>query len=166
MSLEEKLFQFREKYYKENKKNTFFKNSQKMACAEEITKTFSVNELLNRGVYMENNKIFVDYPLIKTFVNPTIYSNILQHVEYLTGVILSQYEYFEIHLNIQSFTMTAAQRYNELIKAFCNIYLNSQYEEKLKHIYIMNPPNIISVLQTMFHPFISESAKDKVIVLK
>ena len=166
MSLEEKLFQFREKYYKENKKATLFKNSQKLACAEEITNTFSVNELLNRGVYSEHNKIFVDYPLIKTFVNPTIYSNILQHVEYLTGVILSQYEYFEIHLNIQSFTMTAAQRYNELIKEFCNIYLNSQYEEKLKHIYIMNPPNIISILQTMFHPFISESAKDKVIILK
>ena len=166
MSLEEKLFQFREKYYKENKKNTFFKNSQKMACAEEITKTFSVNELLNKGVYREHNKIFVDYPLIKTFVNPTIYSNILQHVEYLTGVILSQNEYFEIHLNIQSFTMTAAQRYNELIKEFCNIYLNSKYEEKLKHIYITNPPNIISILQTMFHPFISESAKDKVIILK
>ena len=166
MSLEEKLFQFREKYYKENKKATIFKNSQKLACAEEITKSFSVDELLNTSIYANQYKIMVDYPLIKTFINPTIYTNILQHVEYLTQNILLQYSHFEIHLNIQSFTMTAAQRYNELIKDFCNIYLNSQYEEKLKHIYIMNPPNIITILQTMFHPFISESAKDKVVILK
>lgn len=166
MSLEEKLFQFREKYYKENKKATLFKNSQKLACAEEITKSFSVDELLNTSIYANQYKIMVDYPLIKTFINPTIYTNILQHVEYLTQHILSQYSHFEIHLNIQSFTMTAAQRYNELIKDFCNIYLNSQYEDKLKHIYIMNPPNIITILQTMFHPFISESAKDKVVILK
>ncbi len=166
MSLEEKLFQFREKYYKENKKATLFKNSQKLACAEEITKSFSVDELLNTSIYASQYKIMVDYPLIKTFINPTIYTNILQHVEYLTQHILLQYSHFEIHLNIQSFTMTAAQRYNDLIKDFCNIYLNSQYQEKLKHLYIHNPPSIIGLIQSMFYPFISESAKDKVVILK
>ena len=166
MSLEEKLTQFREKYYKENTKATFFKNSQKMACAEEITKTFSIEELLFKSISIENNKIIINYPLIKTFINPTIYPNILQHVEYLTNIILSSYEIFEIHLNIQSFTMTAAQRYNELIKDFCHKYLNSDYEKKLHHIYIQNPPGIIRLLQSMFYPFISESAKTKVIILK
>ena len=166
MSLEEKIFQFREKYYKENKKTTFFKNAQKLACAEEITKQFSIDELLFKSIYVDCNKIIVNYPLIKTFINPSIYSNILQHVEYLTNMILSNYQSFEIHLDVRSFTMTAAQRYTDLIKDFCNIYLNSQYEEKLKHLYIHNPPSIIGLIQSMFYPFISESAKDKVVILK
>jgi len=166
MSLEEKLSQFREKYYKENTKATFFKNSQKLACAKEITNTFSIDELLFQSIYIDNNKIIVNYPLVKTFINPTIYSNILEHVEHLTKNILSNYEVFEIHLNVQSFTMTAAQRYNELIQDFCYKYLNSDYEKNLKHIYIHNPPGIITLVQSMFNPFISESAKTKVIILK
>ena len=166
MSLEEKLSQFREKYYKENKKATFFKNSQKMACAEEITNKFSIDELLLKSIYIDNDKIIVKYPLIKHFINPTIYPNILQHMEYLTNIIISKHDLFEVHLDIESFTMTAAQRYNDLIKEFCYKYLNSYYEQKLKFVFIYNPPGIISVLQSMFYPFISESTKTKVIILK
>lgn len=166
MSLEEKINQFREKYYSENKKAIFFKNSQKLDCAKEITQKFSVHELLNKSIYIDHDKIMVNYPLIKTFINPTIYSNILQHGEYLICVILSNYPYFEVHLDAQSFTVTAAQRYHNMIKEFLKSNKYRQYEEKLKHVYIMNPPNILSILKNMFHPFISDSTKNKIIIVK
>ena len=37
---------------------------------------------------MNENKIIVNYPLIKTFINPSIYSNILQHIEKLIPKII------------------------------------------------------------------------------
>ena len=145
-------------------KNSFFKQSQKFACAEEITKNFELSNLFQQSIYIEEHKIIVHYPVIKTFINPTIYDNILNHFDALISNILIYYKDFEIHLDIKSFTMTIAQRYNELIKLFCNKYLNEKYAKKIKNIYIYNPPNILSVLRKIFHPFISENARSKIII--
>ena len=163
-SLEEKINEFQNKYYKENKKNSFFKQSQKFACAEEIIKNFQLNKLFENCIYNEEHKILVHYPIIKTFINPNVYDNILNHFDTLIENMLINHNEFEIHLDMKSFTMTAAQRYNELIKKFCNKYLNEKYEKIITGIYIYNPPGIISVLRTMFHPFISEKNRSKIII--
>tara|TARA_B110000008_G_C16763685_1_gene481668 strand:- start:138 stop:647 length:510 start_codon:yes stop_codon:yes gene_type:complete len=162
-TLEEQLKEFRNQYYQENKKATIFKNSQKFACAAEVTKKFTLNQLLEKSIYMNENKIIVNYPLIKTFINPNIYSNILQHFENLTTQILIKNDIFDIHLDMNTFTMTAAHRYTLLIQEFCSKFLTEKYDEKIQSIYLYNPPAIISVLRSMFSPFISANIRSKII---
>ena len=43
-NLEDQLNKFREQYYQENKKNTFFKTSQKNDCAEKVVQHFSIEQ--------------------------------------------------------------------------------------------------------------------------
>ena len=64
MNLEEQLAAYKQKYYDSNKKNTFFKKSQKMDCAKEVSQNFSLQQLLDNSVYVvENtNYIYIDYP--------------------------------------------------------------------------------------------------------
>ena len=163
-SFENIINDFQDKYWNENKKKSFFKGSQKFACAEETIKNFPLSELLENCIYSDEYKIIVNYPLIKTFINPNVYDNILNHFDTLVKNILINHNNFEIHVDMKSFTITAAQRFKELIKQFCSKYLNEKYEKIINGIYIYNSPSIISVMKTMFHPFISERNRTKIII--
>lgn len=166
-SLEDQLKMFQKKYYKENKKNIFFKNDQKFDCASKVTEKFTLKELINKSIYIDKEyNIIVSYPLIKTFIHPSIYPNFLDHIEKLTTFVLEKIPSYTIHIDLQSFTITAAERYSGLIKQFCSIYLQkTEYNDTLKNIYIHNPPTVIDIIRTMFSPFMSSSSKDKIIVL-
>ena len=68
---------------------------------------------------------------------------------------------------MKSFTVTAAQRHNEIIKEVCKHYLtNETYIARIEHIYIQNSPAIIDVIRSMFAPFMSSNAHKKITFLK
>ena len=81
--------------------------------------------------------------------------------------LLQVYNVIDIHVDMDTFTMTAAQRYNELIKTFCSKYLqNEERIKQFKTIYIQNSPSVIEVIRKMFSPFMASSARDKLVFLK
>jgi len=76
-TLANKLEKFKEQYYQENKKNTFFTKSQKKDCAEKITQHFSVDQLLQNSIYVKESVLFFDYPIIKRFLHPLFINPLL-----------------------------------------------------------------------------------------
>lgn len=166
-NLEKQLDEFRQNYYKKNEKTFFYKQSQKTDCAEKITQEFSLSYLLEKSIYSHKHVIFFHYPVIKTFIHPRIYSNILSYIDNMIEQTLQQYEIIDIVINMDSFTMTAAQRYKDIIKIFCNKYLqNDENLKKFKTIYIQNSPSVIEMIQKMFSPFMSQKATGKFVFMK
>ena len=168
-SLEEKVQAFKQQYYSKENKSFFSSSSKKFKCAQEVSNQFNLVELMHDSIFiMENTcKIYVDYPKVKSFVNPDNYDAIRQHVYALSEFILRSHSNFELHINLKTFTITAAQRYKDLITLFCNQYLNASSEcDKLSLLYIYNTPKMVQAIQSMFSPFISQSHKNKIILLK
>lgn len=169
-SLEQKVQAFKQQYYSKETKSLFSSSaSKKFKCAQEVTNEFNLQELMcdSISIVRDTCKIYVDYPKVKCFVNPNNYDAIRQHVFTLSESILRTHPSFELHINLQTFTVTAAQRYKDLITLFCNQYLNASAEsEKLSLLYIYNTPKMVQVIQNMFSPFISQSHKNKIILLK
>lgn len=157
------LTKFREEYYTKNKKNIFFKSAQKNDCAEKVTQEFALEHLLQTSIYMNNHVLFLNYPIIKTYIYPGVYTSILKHIDKLFNVLIHTYEKINIHIDLKSFTVTAAQRHSELIKEICNRYLhNETYVKRIEQIYIQNSPSIIEVIRSMFSPFISSTVQNKI----
>ena len=78
-------------------------------------------------------------------------------------------EYYAfVHFNMNTFTITAANRYKELIQMFCEKALQSDsiYHTKLQAIYLYNYPTIIPVLTQLFSAFVDSSARGKVVMVK
>ena len=119
-NLEDQLNKFKEQYYQENKKKTFFKTSQKKDCAEKVVQHFSIEQLLQNSVYINKNTIFIDYPIIKTFIQPNNYYLVMDYIDKIHDYMFTNNETINIVIDMKSFTITAAQRYMELIKQFCN----------------------------------------------
>ena len=166
-SLEEKVQAFKQQYYSKENKTTFFSSSKKLHCAQQVSKQFNLQDLMHNSIFIVKDtcKIYVDYPLVKSFVHPDNYDQVIQHVFILSETILQSHPKFELHITLKTFTMTAAQRYKDLITLFCHQYLNSSSEsDKLSFLYIYDPPQMVQVIQNMFSPFISQAHKGKIIM--
>ena len=166
-TLQKQLYDFKEKYYKTNKKNIIFKKKQKLNLANEVTKSFTLDELLKQSIVVneETSQIHILYPIVKSFLHPDNYKIITDYIFTIKESLIIKNKYYEIIINLKSFTITAAERYKELIKIFCNIYLKDERNvNELRYVYIYNAPNIVAILQNMFFPFISDVCKKKFII--
>jgi len=169
MNLDDQLAKYKGQFYSDNKKNTFFKGKQKLECANEIAKQIPIEKLLNNSIYIIPNCdfIYIDYPMIKQYLCPETYDAISEHMFKLNTIIIKQYGYFNIRVNLKSFTVTAAQRYSDLIKQFCSLYLNDTTQSNsIQSIQIYNRPTVMEMLLNMFSPFINKESRDKVEFVK
>jgi hypothetical protein len=170
-NLSEQLDIMKVKYYSNHGSNaTFFKNTHKLACAKEITSQIPLETLLEQTIVIrpDTNQIHVKYELLKRFACPSVYAAIIDYISNLVHISITDYDSFEMHIDLNTFTVTAANRYNDLIRMFCEKALqkNSAYQIKLNHIYLYNYPSIISILTTLFAGFVDENARGKVILVK
>jgi hypothetical protein len=158
--------QLQTKYYEDNKKNTLFKNSQKTKCAEYLTSQLDINVLLEKTSFIIPGTpiVFLDYLVFKTYAHPTIYDQISQYIVNLLTLCIQTHRTFEVHINLKSFTISAAQRYVDIIKRFCSMCLQSdtQYAANINKLVIYNAPSMIDAISKMFRPFINERVRDRI----
>lgn len=164
-NLQKQIEEFQNKYYDENKKNSFFKKNQKKDLAKKISDSFDLNLLLNETCYsFDELNIIIDYNKFKLFANSDNYKTITSHILKLFSNSINKYYSFQCHLNLDSFTVSAAERHKEMIEEFCNQCLgNSSFSEKLTTIYIYYPPSLIENIAKLFSNLINPVVKDKVI---
>jgi hypothetical protein len=153
-------------YYSKNKKNSLFKTKQKEDCAIMVSNKLSLEELLNNTFFIipNTNKIFINYLVFKTFVEPSIYNETINWILSLTNFCISNYSTYEVHINLDSFTISAAQRYKNIIQLYTEQCLqsNTQYSTILKNMYIYNTPNCIESIISMLTPIIDNEIKSKI----
>ena len=158
------------KYYNKNGTSILFKNTQKRDCAVDIVNNIPINRLLKETIYIvENtNHIYIKYEILKSFAAPAVYSIIINHISNLVELCIENHGSFQLYINMNTFTITAANRYKELIQMFCEKALQSDsiYHTKLQAIYLYKYPAIIPVLRQLFSAFVDNSARGKVVMVK
>lgn len=113
----------------------------------------------------EPNHIYFDYPLFRTFARPDIYKAFIDYVLVLMQTCVSQHGGFEMHVNLKSFSVTAAQKYLDLIRMFCNqcLHCDTEFSRLLTKIYVYNSPKVLESISTLFRGFIDDNVKDKIV---
>ncbi len=160
---------FKETYYVDNPKNKIFKKQQKFDLADKITETFDIRALMERAIYIipGTNKLYLDYPVMKLFVNPNNYMYLIQYTQALLPDCIQQYGSFECHLNIDTFTATAAERHKELVRLFRDYDDgNIDYTDYLTKIVVLNTPTSIDVIAKILMKFIEPDIKAKIVLTK
>ena len=160
----------KEKYYNKNGSSFLFKNAQKLECATEIVNNIPINTLLNNTIYIVNNtnQIYIKYEILKSFAAPSVYTMIIEYISNLIELCITNHGTFQLYINMNTFTITAANRYKDLIQMFCEkaLQTNSVYHTNLQTIYLYKYPAIIPVLSKLFSTFVDSNAREKVIMVK
>jgi hypothetical protein len=166
-SLIDLMEKYKEDYLQKNGKNTLFKKNQKMDCAKEMSQTFSLQDMIQRTIYNipNTNKIVFDYNVYKLYAHPDNFDNIVEGVICVYDDVLSRYATFEVHMLLNSFSMSAAERYKGAINSFCNrcMNANTMYSNLITNIFIYHTPSMIEAISTLLKPFIDQSINNKII---
>lgn len=166
MSIRDQIKEKQKEYYNSNSKSLFFKTSQKNLCAEEINKKFDVSDLIKTTIYQipETNIVFFDYILFKTYATPVIYDAIIQTILGLFTEIIKLFGSYQIHANMDTFSMSASHRYGDIIRDFCNKCLRSEtrYADYMEKFCIYNTPSVMQSISKLFNPLINENVKTRI----
>jgi len=162
---------FQSQYYESNKKNTFFKNKQKIELAKEVSNSFSIDELINVTCYnvANTNRVIIDYNILKLYANPENYERIIHHIVSVFTTTINTYGKFEVHMNLNTFTVTAAERHKKMVELFCNVCMlnpNTSYSESTDKFVIYYCSNSINQIGNLFLCFVSPIVKDKIVLIK
>lgn len=159
----------RAKYHSNSAKNLFFKKDQKMKIAQYVSEQYDINSLLENTAYIIPNtpKVFIDYPMFKHFANESNYHYIVNHVLKLFEYAIETYGHYVVHINLDTLTVTAAERYKSIIILFNTecIPRETQFIKYLKEWYVYNPPHVFTMIQKILQTVIENQVMEKVIVI-
>jgi len=160
-NLMNELEQFKSIYYSDNKKCAVFKAAQKHDLATKICSQFGQDELFAKSVYpvRDTNKVYIDYPVFKLFVNPHNYEAFVLFCQKIFNQTVQKHGSFECHINLLSLTITAVERHQRLVELFCSDPSERdgmEYTNYLTKVYIYNTPsvidNIMNVVKRLLDP--------------
>ena len=156
-----------EEFYSSNKKNVFFTSSQKKECADFVNSKLSLDNLIKNTIYIVSpNLLFVDYTLLKQYASTKNYEEILNYIFYSIQKIIEECNEYELHINFQGFSVSAVERYKELIQSFYKKFFqvnqeNINYIQHLKFLYIYNVPSMMSTITTILTKYMRETVSQR-----
>ena len=163
--LEREIENVRNEFYSETKKNVIFKKQQKHDCANQVAAQIPMNLLLERTCWIvpNTNYVKIEYPILKMFASPDTFDIIVDHIIRMCQIVKNEYGNMTVMLNLDGFTVSAAERYKRLVDIFCNRCLNDEmcFVALTNAFIIYNTPNSIEAIKPIIMPFVSEELKKK-----
>ena len=166
--LENEIDKLKEEFYSSSTKNIFFKKSQKFECANQIMTRLPIEALLHktcRLILTDANKIiYIDYPIFKSYATPEMFDIISDYIIQVFRDFRSKYGYLEVIVNLDTFTISAFERYKHIIKIFCDKCFQQQNEfsKSLTMFSICNVPNTFDSIKRAISPFMLEEVRSKI----
>jgi len=154
-------------YYAANTKNILFKNKQKFDCAQQILQNIDLEALFRTIIrVVDQNKIHVDYNIFKTVMNPSIYMDLIYYIFKVNDKILEISNSYDVYIDMKGLTMTAVERYKDFVSLLSEQgkVNGKNFLEKLNHVYIVNPPFMISNIGKILLPLMDKIVKDKIVI--
>jgi hypothetical protein len=161
----ENIAKLQEEYYQNNQKNIFFKKSQKTECANIIANSIDKYTLFHKTLFVipEKNIIYYDYTMFKTYMTPELFDEFLDYEHNLTHEWVNSKSFYELHLNIQSLSVSAFERYRGFIDKVLQRYPPiSPTAVKMSKLYVYYTPSIIEQIMRFLGPFI-QHLKEKIV---
>jgi hypothetical protein len=157
--------QFKDQYIGAQGKNTFFKKNQKLDSAKAVCEKFDLSDMIKQTVYIipNTNRIIINYTVFKLYAYPEIYDTLVTYLIFMYETVLQNYQSFELHIILDTFTISAAERYKGVIKLVCDkCNVPTNYSLLLSQMYIYYTPSMIDSITTLLKPFMDDSLTSKI----
>jgi hypothetical protein len=144
-----------------------FKNKQKFDCAQQILQNIDLETLFRTIIrVVDQNKIHFDYNVFKTVMNPSIYMDLIYFIFQVNDKILEISNSYDVFIDMKGLTMTGVERYKDFISLLSEQgkVNGKNFLEKLNHVYIVNPPFMISNIGKILLPLMDKIVKDKIVI--
>lgn len=156
----------KEQYYSQNGgKNKIFKEKQKQEIATFICQFFPIEMLVKNTIFRikNTNTVYIDYTMFKIFANPNNYEYIVNHIFNMLLETIEECESMVIRLNMDTISISATERFKDILHLFNRKCVNTQFINKLNEWCIYNTPlfveSYLSILKIIIDPNILHNLK-------
>lgn len=160
----EKINKVRNDYISESGKSFFFKNRQKEECSRHVSSKCDIETLIKMSMYLVPNQpiLFIDYTVLKLFLNEDNYPYLVIYYKTLYDECYSKYRTIMLSLNLDTFSISAAYRYKNIIEMFSNEFMQTHYSVNLSKLNIYNSPNVMDSIYGIFKHCIDKNLMNKI----
>uniref|UniRef100_A0A6C0HJ87 CRAL-TRIO domain-containing protein n=1 Tax=viral metagenome TaxID=1070528 RepID=A0A6C0HJ87_9ZZZZ len=163
----DRINKLRTDFANDNKKGMFSSKQYKVDCANTVLKTIDIETLLNSTLITLPNSchLYFDYTMFKTFATPELHDRIIQFAVEKISQCINEYGTYEMHINMNTFSISAFQRYKSIIELYshvCNTY-HAEFHEKITTMHIYNIPSTIETISQLIGPLLPQQVRQKVI---
>lgn len=155
-NLQDQIAKVQQQYYTDHSKNRFFKSSQKQDCARQVCEQVDLTQMINMTYFNIPNTpyVYFNYALFKTFATVDIKDQLYTRFCSVIDEVIQKYNYFEMHCNLQGFTVSAAQRYYSFITS--SIDENQAFSDKMTKLVIYHSPSVIEQIVMLLRKSVSQ----------
>lgn len=111
-----------------------------------------------------SNCLYVDYVNLRRIIDHVNVDDIVNYFIELVIEILNEYETFDIHINLKSFTISSLEKYKNLVCMFYNKH-KMDYISHINAVYIYYTPHVFETIKSIFVKLGSFSSNHVVPVL-
>lgn len=163
--LEQQMNALKDSFYSSEKKNAVFKKNQKEMCARSVSEQICVDDAIKTSFFtVARGDFYLNYPLMKLYLNDTNFERITDRlIEAILDTIADNgNNQIRIHVNLNGFTVSAAERYKHVLQYFSNACNDRQIviTPFVEHVFIYYTPvvmaSIIDILKFCIEPEIQE----------
>lgn len=142
-----------------------FNKSAKFANAETVCAQLPLDALCERTFWIipRTKKIFFEYPFLKLYAHPGNFADIACRVLEQCSYCKSNGGGFSVHVNLDGFTVSAAERYSGLVSMFCRIceVRNTGYTEHITEMHLYNASAMVDNICRILMPLVPAEIKPK-----
>jgi len=161
-----KISELQNVYYSANPKRSFLKKQQKNDCANHVSNLVGTDHLLNHCIYaFDGYKVYIDYTVFKTFVHPENYNHFVDYFINIIQSIINTFGKYQLYINLQTFTISALERYRSFILLLSSRCATEQLEPFIEIFQIHNSPSFLTATSNLLSPFMPDSVKQKLVFI-
>jgi hypothetical protein len=143
----------------------FEKNHTKSTQILEKIRNKQFNEILNGIGHIKDNCLVIEFKFFKYFSVPVTHDLITSHMDQLMSEIVSKYNKFNVHMNLQSFSIADADKHSGYIRSISGFFAD-KYPERLNKCYIYNASFVFETIFKIVNVFIDKDTLRKIVLVK
>ena len=143
----------------------FDKNHIKSTQILEKIKTQQFKEILNGIGHIKNDCIIIEFKFFKYFCVPVTHDLITSHMDQITYELVSKYNKFNVHVNLQSFSIADADKHSSYVRSITG-YFAEKYPDKLNKCYIYNASFVFETIFKIINNFMDKDTIKKLVLVK
>lgn len=150
---------------KYSSKNLFEKNHIKSTQILEMIKQKRFDEIIHGIGHIKDNCIIIEFKFFKYFSIPVTHDLITSHMDQVIKELTSKYDTFDVHVNLQSFSIADADKHSTYCKAV-NEYFAQAYPDKLNMCYVYNASFVFETIFKVAKVFMDKDTLKKIVLVK
>ena len=123
------------------------------------------DEILDGIGHIKDNCLVIEFKFFKYFSVPVTHDLITSHMDQLMSEIVSKYNKFNVHMNLQSFSIADADKHSGYIRSISGFFAD-KYPERLNKCYIYNASFFFETILKIINTFIDKDTLKKIVLIK